>query len=31
VQFCVFDSTAVGEGSDQGFAFDYSMKKVVLG
>ena len=31
VQFCLFDSTALGEGSEQGFAFDYSMKKVVLG
>jgi hypothetical protein len=31
VQFCVFDSTAVGEDDlSQGFAFDYSMRKVVV-
>jgi hypothetical protein len=31
VQFCVFDSTAVGEADlSQGFAFDYSMRKVVV-
>lgn len=31
VQFCIFDSTAVGESDlSQGFAFDYSMRKVVL-
>jgi hypothetical protein len=31
VQFCLFDSTS-SEGSDSGFAFDYSMKTVrVLG
>jgi hypothetical protein len=31
VQFCLFDSTNTGEGDENGFAFDYSMKKVVLG
>lgn len=29
VQFCMFDSTS-SEGSEQGFAFDYSMRKVVV-
>ncbi|MCU1603365.1 MAG: hypothetical protein JWO22_4074 [Frankiales bacterium] len=31
VQFCLFDSTNTGEDDPNGFAFDYSMKKVVLG
>jgi hypothetical protein len=32
VQFCVFDFTNSGEeGDENGFGFDYSMKKVVLG
>ena len=31
VQFCMFDSTNTGENDPGGFAFDYSMKKVVLG
>jgi hypothetical protein len=31
VQFCLFDSTAVGESDpSRGFAFDYSMRKVVV-
>lgn len=30
VQFCLFDSTNTGEGDPNGFAFDYSMRKVVL-
>jgi hypothetical protein len=30
VQFCLFDSTS-SENSEQGFAFDYSMRKVVVG
>jgi hypothetical protein len=29
VQFCLFDSTNTGENDPNGFAFDYSMKKVV--
>jgi hypothetical protein len=29
VQFCVFDSTNKGDDDPNGFAFDYSMKKVV--
>jgi hypothetical protein len=29
VQFCVFDSTNKGEDDPNGFAFNYSMKKVV--
>jgi hypothetical protein len=31
VQFCLFDSTNQGENDPGGFAFDYSMRKVVLG
>ncbi|MFN2538866.1 MAG: hypothetical protein ABR549_12090 [Mycobacteriales bacterium] len=31
VQFCMFDSTNTGEGDESGFAFDYTMKKLVLG
>ena len=31
VQFCMFDSTNTGEEDPNGFAFNYSMKKVVLG
>jgi len=30
VQFCIFDSTNTGEGDPNGFAFDYSMRKVVV-
>ena len=30
VQFCMFDSTNKGENDPNGFAFDYSMKKVVV-
>jgi hypothetical protein len=30
VQFCLFDSTATGDDLDHGFAFDYSMRKVVV-
>lgn len=30
IQVCVFDSTNTGEGDPNGFAFNYSMKKVVL-
>jgi hypothetical protein len=29
VQVCIFDSTNTGEGDMNGFAFDYSMRKVV--
>jgi hypothetical protein len=30
VQFCMFDNTNQGENDPSGFAFDYSMKKVVV-
>jgi len=30
VQFCIFDSTNTGDGDENGFAFDYSMRKVVV-
>jgi hypothetical protein len=30
VQVCVFDSTNTGESDPNGFAFDYSMRKVVV-
>jgi hypothetical protein len=30
VQFCLFDSTNQGENDPNGFAFDYSMRKVVV-
>jgi len=30
VQFCLFDSTNQGDDDPNGFAFDYSMRKVVL-
>jgi hypothetical protein len=30
VQFCMFDSTNAGENDPNGFAFDYSMRKVVV-
>jgi hypothetical protein len=30
VQFCILDSTNTGEGDLNGFAFDYSMRKVVV-
>jgi hypothetical protein len=30
VQFCLFDSTATEDNLDHGFAFDYSMRKVVV-
>jgi hypothetical protein len=30
VQFCIFDSTNKGEDDPNGFAFDYSMRKVVV-
>ena len=29
IQVCVFDSTNTGEMDPNGFAFDYSMRKVV--
>jgi hypothetical protein len=31
VQVCIFDSTNRGENDPNGFAFDYSMRKVVIG
>ena len=31
IQVCVFDSTNTGEMDPNGFAFDYSMRKVALG
>ena len=31
VQVCIFDSTNQGENDLAGFAFDYSMRKVVAG
>jgi hypothetical protein len=31
IQVCIFDSTNQGDTDPNGFVFDYSMKKVVIG